>query len=104
MTGDDWSHPEIVRNLRALTEAVHQVGAEVRGLGAIFLPRTEAALRDRHVDERLADLGVRVLDVEADLTRHRREHAGTWSAWVVPVVTGVVVAVVATVLAVGIGR
>lgn len=108
MTGDDWSHPEIVRNLRALTQAVHDVGTELRGLSATFLPRNEARLRDAHVDSRLTDLGTRVLDVEADLTRHRREHSDrtdrTWATWVVPVVTGVLVAVVAALVAVVAGR
>ena len=98
MTGDDWSHPEIVRNLKALTEAVRDLAADVKSLHDRFVPREEHNLRASHVDERLHSLALRVVDVEADLERHRREHAQAWSSWVTPIATGVLVAVVAALL------
>lgn len=116
MTDDDWSHPEIVRNLKALTDAVRELVTKVAALDDKFVTRREQELRDQHVDQMLDGLGRALVDVEADQERHHRDHekaadkalelaraaahevSRSWQAWLIPGVTGAGVAVFAVIV------
>lgn len=72
---DDWSHPEIVRALNALTTAVHGLDTKVDqrfdGLHEKYVPREIYAERHSHLAGRVDEIGQRVVDVEAEQTRLR---------------------------------
>lgn len=65
---DSYTTAEIVR-------ALNRIEGKLDGLGAHFVPRELHEQQLGEIDHRVADLGVRVMDLEADGARTRRELA-----------------------------
>src|SRR4051812_29394035 len=106
---DDWSHPEIVRNIKSLTRAVNDL---VRNLDTKYVSREVYELRSKQTEARLNEMGVAHADLAADVERHHRDHEQTaekalelaraaakevntaWTSYVAPMVSGALVAVI----------
>ena len=99
---EDWSQGEIVRTLKRLADALERVETKVDLLDGKFVPR-EIHERDfGHVTGRIDEHGLRLVDLEADLTRLRKEQADrsaqSWRFWVGLIIAGLLLPVVVAVI------
>ena len=99
---EDWSQGEIVRTLQRMVVALERLETKVDLLDGKFVPRE---IHDRdygHMTGRVDEHGLRLVDIEADMARLRKEQADktaqSWRFWVGLAIAGLLLPVVVAVI------
>lgn len=99
---NDWSQPEIVRNLHLLTEAIQRLTNRFDALDQRFITRELYQERHLNFTSRIDENSRRINALEGELTLLRRELAdrtlGNWRFWTsivaAPIFVGILVSAV----------